>query len=108
MGRLRGKLQELTVAAEELVNAISPVEEGAGPQSLVERLKAAPSKVAGLCKAVCKQVLAVVKSYYPRVDLAAAGDGVARNCTEGAYAQYLEEAEPIASKMSEFVSPEEP
>ncbi|MCQ8063999.1 hypothetical protein NP303_24870 [Salmonella enterica] len=108
MGRLRGELQELSVAAEDLVNAIAPVEEGAGPQSLVERLKAAPSRVAGLCKTVCKQVLAVVKSYYPRADLAAAGDGVARNCTEEAYAQYLEEVEPIASKMSEFVSLEEP
>ena len=48
-----------------------------------------------------------MKSYYPRVDLTAAGDGLARNCTEEAYAQYLEEAEPIASKMSEFVSLEE-
>ena len=89
------------------MNAIAPVEEGAGPQSLVERLKAAPSRVAGLCKTICKHVLAVVKSYYPRADLAAAGDGVAHNCTEEAYAQYLEEAEPIASKMSEFVSLEE-
>ena len=62
----------------------------------------------GLCKAVCKQVLAVMKSYYPRADFSAAGDGVAPNCIEEAYAQYLEEAEPIASKMSEFVSPEEP
>lgn len=108
MGMLRGELQELTVAAEDLVNAIAPVEEGVGPQSLVERLKAASSKVAGLYKAVCKQVFAVMKSYYPRADLAAAGDGVARNCTEEAYAQYLKEAEPIASKMSEFVSPEQP
>lgn len=108
MGMLRGELQELTVAAEDLVNTIAPVEEGAGPQSLVERLKAASSKVAGLYKAVCKHVFVVMKSYYPRADLAAAGDGVARNCTEEAYAQYLEEAKPIASKMSEFVSPEQP
>nr|TKW28327.1 hypothetical protein SEVIR_3G310903v2 [Setaria viridis] len=107
LGTLRGELRELSGEAEDLVNAIAPVEEGAGPQSLVERLRAAPSKVARLCKTVCKQVLAVVKSYYPRADLAAAGDGVARNCTEEAYAQYLEEAEPIASKMSEFVSLEE-
>ena len=89
------------------MNAIAPLEEDAGPQSLVERLKAAPGKVAGLCKAVCKQVLAVVKSYYLRADLLAVGDGVARNCTEEAYVQYLEDAEPIASKMSEFVSLEE-
>ena len=85
LGRLRGELQELSGAAEDLVNAIAPVE-GAGPQSLVERLKAAPSKVAGLCKTVCKQVLAVVKSYYPRADLAAAGEDTACNCTEEAYA----------------------
>lgn len=106
-GTLWGELRELSGAVEDLLYAIAPVEESAGPQSLVERLRAAPSKVAGLCKTVCKQVLAVVKSYYPRVDLAAAGDGVARNCTEEAYAWYLEEAEPIASKMSEFVSLEE-
>ncbi|XP_072148244.1 uncharacterized protein [Setaria viridis] len=79
LGRFRGELRELSGAAEDLVNAIAPVEEGAGPQSLVERLRATPGKVAGLCKTVCKQVLAVVKSYYSRADLAAAGDGVARN-----------------------------
>ena len=108
IGRLRGELQELTYAAQDLVNAIAPLEDDVGPRSLVERLKAAPGKVAGLCKAMCKQVLAVVKSYYPRVDLTTAGDGVARNCTEEAYTHYLEEAEPIAAKMSEFVSLEKP
>ena len=92
IGRLRGELQELTDAARDLVNVIAPLEEDAGPRSLVERLKAASGKVASLYKAVCKQVLTVVKSYYPRADLTAAGDGVARNCTEEAYAQYLEEA----------------
>lgn len=108
IGRLQGELQELTSAAQDVVNAIAPLKDDAGPRSLVERLKTTPGKVAGLCKAVCKQVLAVVKSYYPRADLMAVGDGVARNCTEDAYVQYLEEAEPIASKMSEFVSLEEP
>src|SRR5687767_10981426 len=108
IGRLRGELQELTNAAQDFVNAIAPLEDDAGTRSLVECLKAAPGKVVGLRKVVCKQVLAVVKSYYPRADLTAAGDGVARNCTEEAYAQYLEEAEPIASKMSEFVVLEEP
>nr|TKW10219.1 hypothetical protein SEVIR_6G147700v2 [Setaria viridis] len=106
--KLRGELQELTDAAQDVVNAIAPLEDNAEPRSLVERLKTAPGKVVGLCKVVCKQVLTVVKSYYPRADLTAAGDGVARNCTEDAYAQYLEEVEPIASKMSEFVSLEEP
>lgn len=108
IGRLRGELQELTDAAQDVVNTIAPLEDDAEPRSLVVLLKTAPGKVAGLCMAICKQVLAVVKSYYPREDLTAAGDGVAQNCTEDAYAQYLEEAEPIASKMSEFVSLEEP
>lgn len=106
--RLERDLQELTSAAQDVVNVIAPLEDGADPRSLVKRLRVAPGRVAELCKIVCKQVLAVVKSYYLRADLLAAGDGIARDYTEDAYVQYLEEAEPIAVKMTEFITLEDP
>ena len=62
VARLESSLQELTSAAQNTVNAIAPPEDG-DTQSLVEKLRAAPGRVADLCKTVCKQVIAVVRSY---------------------------------------------
>lgn len=52
--KLEGDLQELTSAAQDVVNAIAPLKDDAEPRSLVERLRATPGRVAGLCKTVCK------------------------------------------------------
>ena len=106
MERLESSLQELTSAAQDAVNAIAPPEDG-DTRSLVERLRAAPGRVADLCKTVCKQVIAVVRSYYPGADLSTAGDGIAQDCSDENYVRYLEEAEPIAAKMTKFISLEE-
>ncbi|XP_034578843.1 uncharacterized protein [Setaria viridis] len=101
------KLRELTDATQVVANAVDLPKEGVEACPLVERLRDAPAKVAGLAKTICKQVLAVVKSYYTRADLAAAAGGIAQNCSDESYSQYLDEAEPIAVKMTEFITLEE-
>lgn len=101
------QLKELSEAAQAIADVVDPPEEGAEARPLVKRLRGAPAKVTNLAKTVCSQMLVVVKSYYPRVDLAAAAGGIAKNCSDDAYSQYLE-LEPIAEQMADFIALVEP
>jgi hypothetical protein len=67
---------------------------------LVDRLREAPSRLATyvkhLARSIPKQVLAFMKSYFPKVPVE-----VAANCTDKQYAELLEQMAPIAEQVAE-------
>jgi predicted NodU family carbamoyl transferase len=72
---------------------------------LVDRLKEAPSRLAvyvkHLAKSILTQVLAFMKSYFPKAPVEVVAGGVAANCTDGQYAELLEKMAPIAEQVTE-------
>jgi hypothetical protein len=72
---------------------------------LVDRLKEAPSRLAAYVKhmamSIPRQVLAFMKSYFPKAPVEVVGGGVAANCTDEQYAELLEQMAPIAEQLAE-------
>jgi hypothetical protein len=75
---------------------------------LVDRLKEAPSRLATyvkhLAKSIPNQVLAFMKSYFPKVPVDEVAGGLAANCTDEQYAELLEQMSPIADQVAEKVN----
>jgi hypothetical protein len=65
----------------------------------VDRLKEAPERLATyvkhLVKSMPKQVLAYMKSYFPKAPVDVVAGGLAANCTDDQYKDLLEEMAPI-------------
>ena len=57
-----------------------------------------------MAKSICKQVLAIVKSFYPKANLAVVVEGITGDCSDDAYTQYLEDLEPVAERVAGFIS----
>jgi hypothetical protein len=78
-----------------------------GPKitSLVDRLKEAPSLLATyvkyLAKSIPNQVLAFIKSYFPKAPVDVVAGGLAANCTDKQYTKLLEQMAPIAEQVTE-------
>jgi hypothetical protein len=72
---------------------------------LVDRLKEAPSCLAAyikhLVKSIPNQVLAFMKSYFPKAPVDVVASGLAANCTNEQYAELLEQMAPIAEQVTE-------
>jgi hypothetical protein len=72
---------------------------------LVDRLKEAPGRVATyvkhLAKSILNQVLAYMKSYFPRASVDVVAGGLAANCTDEQYKELLEQMLPIAEQVAE-------
>jgi hypothetical protein len=72
--------------------------------TLVDRLREAPSRVATyvkhLAKSIPNQVLAYMKSYFPKALVDVVVGGLAANCTDEQYAELLEQMEPIAEQVA--------
>jgi hypothetical protein len=72
---------------------------------LVDRLKEAPRRLVAyvkhLAKSIPKQVLAFMKSYFPKAPVDVVAGGVAANCTYEKYAELLEQMAPIAEQVAE-------
>jgi hypothetical protein len=91
------ELEDLREAAQKLVDMVNPPEEGeTSEQTLLERLLGAPQKVAGFLTealAACvSHALAFVKSFWPEAQLEIFAQGVAAECTEEQFNEYLQEA----------------
>jgi hypothetical protein len=76
------------------------------PQApLVDRLREAPSRLATYVKhmasSIPKQVLAFMKSYFPKAPMEVVAGGVAVNCTDEQYADLLEQMAPIAEQVAD-------
>jgi hypothetical protein len=72
---------------------------------LVNRLKKAPGRLATyvkhLAKSIPKQVLAFMKSYFPKAPVDVVVGGLAANCSDDQYKELLEQMEPIAKQVAE-------
>jgi hypothetical protein len=72
---------------------------------LVDRLKEAPSRLATyvkhLAKTIPNQVLAFMKSYFPKAPVDVVAGGLAANCTDEQYVELLEQMAPIAKLVVE-------
>jgi hypothetical protein len=72
---------------------------------LVDRLREAPSRLAAyvkhLAKSIPTQVLAFMKSYFPKAPVDVVAGRVAANCTDEQYMELLEQMAPIGEQVAE-------
>jgi hypothetical protein len=90
------------------VDMVDPPEEGkAGQRPLLEWLRGAPQKVVKFLSeapVTCvSHALAFVKSFLLEAQLETFAQGVAAECTEDQFAEYLQEARPVAEQIVENV-----
>jgi hypothetical protein len=102
------ELEDLRGAAKKLVDIVDPQEDSeAGERPLLERLLGAPQKVVKfLTKAPVAYVshaLSFVKSFWPEARLKAFAQGVAAECFEEQFNEYLQEAQPVAEQIVKSV-----
>jgi hypothetical protein len=100
----RRELEELRWAAQELVDMVDPPEEGdASPRPLLERLREAPKKVLKFLSeapvACVSNALAYVKSFVPTAQLSIFAQGMAADCPDERFEEYLQEAQPVAEQI---------
>jgi hypothetical protein len=87
---------------------VDPPEEGkASPRPLLERLHEAPKKVLKFLTkapvACVSNTLAIVKSFLPDARLEIFAHGMAADCTEVQFDQYLQEAQPVSEQIVQSV-----
>jgi predicted transcriptional regulator len=103
--KLRGQLKELEEAALPIARLLVPHSGGPKIVPLVDRLKEAPGRltthVKHLAKSIPNQVLAYMKSYFPKAPVDVVAGGLAANCTDEQYKELLEQMAPIAEQVAE-------
>jgi hypothetical protein len=102
---LRAQLKELEEAALPITRLLVPHPGGPKIPPLVDRLREAPSRLATyvkhLAKSIPNQVLAFMKSHFPKAPVDVVVGGLAANCTDEQYAELLEQMAPIAGQVVE-------
>jgi hypothetical protein len=102
--KLRGQLKDEEAA---LPIARLSVPHPGGPKTalLVDRLREAPSRLATYvkhsAKSIPNQILAYMKSYFPKAPVDVIAGGLAANYTDEQYAELLEQMAPIAEQVAE-------
>jgi hypothetical protein len=103
--RMRGQLKELEEAALAIARLLVPHPGGPKIAPLVDRLKEAPKRLATyvkhLAKSIPNQVLAYIKSYFPKAPVDVVVEGLAANCTNDQYKELLEQMAPITEQVAE-------
>jgi hypothetical protein len=103
--KLRSQLKELKEATVPIARLLVPHSGGPKIAPLVDRLKKAPGHLATyvmhLAKSIPNQVLAFMKSYFPKAPVDVVAAGLAVNCTDEQYAELLEQMAPIAEQVAE-------
>jgi hypothetical protein len=103
--KLRAQLKELEEAALPIARLLVPHPGGPKIAPLVDRLREAPSRLATyvkhLAKSIPNQVLAFLKSYFPKALVDVVAGGLAANCTDEQYAELLKQMAPIAGQVAE-------
>jgi hypothetical protein len=93
--RLRGQLKELEEAALPIARLLVPHPGGPKIAPLVDRLKEAPGRLAidvkHLAKSIPNQVLAFMKSYFPKAPVEVVAGGLAANCSDEQYTELLKQ-----------------
>jgi hypothetical protein len=102
---MRAQLKELEEAVLPIARLLVPHPGGPKIAPLVDRLKEAPSRLATyvkhLVRSIPNQVLAFMKSYFPKAPVEVVAGVVAANCTDEQYAELLEQMAPIAEQVAE-------
>jgi hypothetical protein len=102
--KLRGQLKELEEAVLPIARLLVPHPGGPKIAPLVDRLKEAPrhlsTYVKHLAKSIPNQVLAFMKSYFPKAPVEVVAGGLAANCTDEKYTELLEQMAPIAEQVT--------
>jgi septal ring factor EnvC (AmiA/AmiB activator) len=103
--KLQAQLKELEEATLPIARLLVPHPGGPKITPLVDRLKEAPSRLATyvkhLAKSIPNQVLAFMKSYFPKAPIDVVAGGLAANCTDEQYAELLEQMAPIADQVAD-------
>jgi hypothetical protein len=103
--KLRRQLKELEEAALPIARLLVPHPGGPKIAHLVDRLKEGPGRLATyvkhLAKSIPNQVLAFMKSYFPKAPAEVVASGLAANCTDEPYAELLEQTTSIAEQVAE-------
>jgi hypothetical protein len=98
--KLQAQLKELEEAALPIARLLVPHPCGPKIAPLVDRLREAPSHLAAyvkhLTKLIPNQILAYMKSYFPKAPVHIVAGGLAANCTDEQYAELLEHMASIA------------
>jgi ABC-type transporter Mla subunit MlaD len=102
------ELEDLRGATQKLVDMVDSQKDGeAGEQPLLEQLLGAPQKVVNFLTealVVCvNHALSFVKSFWPEARLEAFAQGVAAECSEEQFNEYLQEAQPVAEQIVKSV-----
>jgi hypothetical protein len=102
------ELEDLMGATLKLVDMVDPQEDGkAGERPLLERLLRAPQKVVNFLTeapvACVSHALSFVKSFWPEARLEAFVQGVAVECSEEQFNEYLQEDQPVAEQIVKSV-----
>jgi hypothetical protein len=70
----------------------------------VDRLRETPTRLATyvkhLAESIPNQILAYMKSYFPKAPVDVVAGGQAANCTDEQYAELLEQMAPIAEQVA--------
>jgi hypothetical protein len=102
--KLRGQLKELEEAALPIARLLVPHPGGPKIAPLVDRLKEAPGRlvtyVKHLVKSIPNQVLAFMKSYFPKALVDVVAGGLATNCLDDQYKELMEQMAPIAKQVA--------
>jgi hypothetical protein len=102
--KLRGQLKELEQAALPIARLLVPHPGGPKIAPLVDWLREAPGCLATyvkhLAKSIPNQVLAYMKSYFPKAPVDVVVGGLAANCTDEQYAELLDQMAPIAEQVT--------
>jgi hypothetical protein len=103
--RLRGQLKELEEVTLPISKLLVPHPGIPKIAPLVDLFKEAPGRLATyvkhLAKSIPNQVLAFMKSYFPKALVDVVVDGLATNCTDDQYKTLLEEMAPITEQEAE-------
>jgi hypothetical protein len=98
-------LKELKEVVLPIVRLLVPHPSGPKIAPLVDRMKEAPGRLATyvkhLAKSIPNQVLAYMKSYFPKAPTDVVAGGLAMNCTGEQYKTLLEEMVHIAKLVAE-------
>jgi hypothetical protein len=103
--KLRAQMKELEQAALPIVRLMVPHPGGPKTAPLVDRLREAPSRLATyvkhLAKSIPNQILAYMKSYFPKAPVDVVASGLAANCMDEKYPELLEQMALITEQVAE-------
>jgi hypothetical protein len=102
--KLRAQMKELEEAALLIARLLVPHTGGPKIAPLVDRLREAPSHLATYvkhsAKSIPNQILAYMKSYFPKAPVDVVAGRLATNCTDEQYAELLEHMALIVEQVT--------